>query len=317
MPKLLCFTLALLLISPGTAVAECQVLVTDTDGSPLPATFLVISPKYPRIQVGIQPAQTVSTDRDGKFDCDSLPSGSFFISAMREGSRSVVGWVHIEELVDYRLTITLAPIEECKEEAGGFRLEYVKMPQSNMSLISQRLRDFDEPRLCSPVHESVEEAYRFLWSRSFHPAIVATVTFLKDGSAYSSVKELRQTETGTYRLIRYERREVQNDRSSLQWTHLSDKAFIALWKGELGRVVWNAPAEIVKPPDLDGATWTIEARKPEQCHAVSRSNPEEIDKMRYAGSWILRLANWKVFVDEIYYRPRLHLRLISPLPIVL
>ncbi len=299
MTLLLLFTLVLFLGPWPTAAADCQVVVRDMSGSPLPSAMLVVTPKF-LLPGTNQRAQALRADRDGNVECRSLPPGSRHIWAFKEGHRSVNGWIRIDEPGDFRLTIKLSPIGACKEETGEINLEYLRMPASSKSRISKQLEKFDDSPLCTPVAGSADEAYRFLWLRSFHPAILATVTFLKDGTAHSVVRELKRTGETDYKLVTHDRRGVDNNHWGAEGDPRSAEDYITYWKMALGKYLWKAPAEIVRPPGLDGATWTIEARKAGKCHVVSRWSPDASDAVHYAGSSILRLADWKVYPDEIY-----------------
>jgi hypothetical protein len=148
-----------------------------------------------------------------------------------------------------------------------------------------------EPDLCSQANlEDVRESYRFLWLRTFHPPVLVHLRFQQNGQVTLSYKETNgQGGYETGRLVVSNRIDVRE----LLLRKTGDPEQIELildgFKQELEQHFWGQPSWIEDDSiRLDGATWTLEGTRKNQCHVVTRWSPP-------AGSGFRRLSEKLLF----------------------
>lgn len=137
------------------------------------------------------------------------------------------------------------------------------------------------------ARSSADEAYRFLWLRSFHHPVAVRVE-ASGGTAALVAVELDGTgghEPGTVE------RRTERSLSKEEWTTLVVAINAATF--------WDAPTEDPGAKVEDGAQWIIEGRRQGRYHVVERSSPGA-GPVRAAGEAFLRAAHLSLPPDEMY-----------------
>lgn len=140
----------------------------------------------------------------------------------------------------------------------------------------------EEPLARSPA----DEAYRFLWLRSFHHPVAVRIEASAGTSALIAV-ELDGAggyEPGTAK------RRLERALSEQEWTTLVTAINAASF--------WDAPTT-TPPQDEDGAQWIIEGYRHGKYHAVDRDSSGS-GPIRSVGEAFLRAAHLSFPADEMY-----------------
>ena len=64
---------------------------------------------------------------------------------------------------------------------------------------------------------------------------------------------------------------------------------------------WNLPFRVKRGVIwVDGATWTIEGRRGDECHVVTRWSPEPGEEFRMFAEFLMQLSGKRFYYDEVY-----------------
>jgi hypothetical protein len=141
----------------------------------------------------------------------------------------------------------------------------------------------EEPLARSPA----DEAYRFLWLRSFHHPVSVRIEASSGTSALVAV-ELDGAggyEPGTAKL------RTERSLSEQQWTSLVAAINAATF--------WDVPTKDPTEEGIDGAQWIIEGHRHGTYHVVERWSPGS-GPIRSAGEAFLRAAHLSFPANEMY-----------------
>ena len=130
-----------------------------------------------------------------------------------------------------------------------------------------------------------DEAYRFLWLRSFHDQVVVRVERSEGGATLTALQLAGPIGHGDGSIVRYEKRKLGTD----EWTALT-RAIDAAGFGDL-------------PPDdgiqgLDGAAWVLEGKRGASHHVVARWEPKP--EFRAACLAFLEAARFTFPASDVY-----------------
>ncbi len=152
---------------------------------------------------------------------------------------------------------------------------------------SATLAAMDEPVLSRMAGNNIE-IYRFLWFRSFHPAVVVRV-WSAGTEQCMSVKQLDglgQYVNGEHVLPKNLAVDTNRPLAEGEW-----KKFIEL----LARAdVWSMPTVDGRPSAEDGAFWIMEGVRNQQYHVVDRQSPNNGGYYREACVYLLRISRLRI-----------------------
>jgi hypothetical protein len=138
------------------------------------------------------------------------------------------------------------------------------------------------------AHSAADEAYRFLWLRSFHHPVSVRIEASSGTSALIGV-ELDGAggyDPGTTKL------RTKRSLSEQEWTTLVATINAAAF--------WDVPTEDAKDEEVeDGAQWIIEGHRHGTYHVVERSSPGS-GPIRAVGEAFLRAAHLSFPANEMY-----------------
>ena len=153
---------------------------------------------------------------------------------------------------------------------------------------SHRLAQMHEPSLAS-LNGSTVEAYRFLWLRSFPPAVAIRLWNCGNARCLSvkQIGKLVPSPDGGYMfddtLTADETRVLSLD----EWNTFRDLIQVAEF--------WQTPSQNDDPVPFDGAWWVMEGYRNREFNVVSRNSP--IDGAYYeAGRYLIKISG--IPVDE-------------------
>jgi len=154
---------------------------------------------------------------------------------------------------------------------------------------SECLAAFDEPSFWRLSEDSRAECYRFLWLRTFHPAICVRIDITSKGTSELTKK----TGTGECGFGGVGRLTL----NKTGW----------LTKNETGKFlaqldvykIWDEPA-LEERNGLDGARWIFEGIKGGKYHVVDRWSPEKGPVRKIGLAMMTKLAKLKLLYDEVY-----------------
>lgn len=168
---------------------------------------------------------------------------------------------------------------------GAFSPDEVR-EKGFVKFYSNALAAMDEPALASLKQGNIE-VYRFLWLRSFHPAVVVRIWKSGDERCLS-VKQfdgLGEYADDGYVFPKTFSANVTHPITEVEWKH-----FIEL----LGRAnFWAMPTVDGEPLGMDGASWVFEAVRDGQYHLVDRQSPMS-GEYREACVYLLEISGLKV-----------------------
>lgn len=183
----------------------------------------------------------------------------------------------------------------CKDFANKFENTNIYFPKNflddnkesdrfRIRWYTKHLKVMNEPSLLS-VPDEINEAYRFLWLRSFHNPIALRIWRVGEQRCLA-VKE--SDGAGGYepgKIIVNETRPLTED----QWIAFKVKLEQSNF--------WNLGQQDINEQGNDGAQWIVEGNKEKKYHIVDRWGGGE---NRFACLYLLRLSNLKIKEDDIY-----------------
>jgi hypothetical protein len=238
-------------------------------------------------------------DDHGAFGWDGLPASGFYEVVAVCSSRSVASAVFSlrdGEVVDASLAI--------EKDTKATPVTVPEAAPSDLAQSSDVLDAMKEPAFCrDPLAPGLKASYRFLWRRTFHHPVLASVTVAGDGQVSAIYKETDGK--GGYdpgKLIVNKRIDV-----SRRFEGIAPNAEMArdgleqIFGSEADEEFWRLPyrveADVI---GVDGATWIVEGRKAGRCRLVVRWSPPESDPLRRFAWTLLGLTGQKFTYDEVY-----------------
>ena len=153
---------------------------------------------------------------------------------------------------------------------------------------SKQLRALDEPSLWSLSKTQNEEAYRFLWLRTFHHPVAIRIDVNADGT--SQVISKMTSGAGGYdpgQLVLNSKSLLTKDQTDSFLGKIKEHQF------------WQLPTKR-ESGGLDGAQWILEGVKDGKYHIVDRWSPTD-GPVRAIGLLMLNeFTNLKILKKEIY-----------------
>ena len=156
---------------------------------------------------------------------------------------------------------------------------------------SQQLSALREGRMAVGIPHGTQEAYRFLWLRSFHHPVAIRVYSSQTGAVAVTSEAAG---AGGYAPGSVTRRDS---------VVLSDREWHALTVLIEREKFWDRPAVDTSRAGLDGAEWVVEGRWDTRYTLVSRWSPRDTDStafMRTLGLAFLRVGHVVVPPAEVY-----------------
>lgn len=231
------------------------------------------------------------TDAEGRFSLPVAAPGKYQLGA---------------ELAGFdRVTLDFAVSEDTDSKWLELLLPYSFTPLERA--LPDQLWRYEEPLdalgeeyLCASIEEpDVVETYRFLWLRSFHPAVLVRLSVLKEGRVVSLYKETDAPWGG--QLLPPEDVDVL---ATLNVgggpVKISFETFLEHFRELAEEFFWSQPFR-KKAVGVDGATWILEGRREGECHVVDRWSPPTSEPMRvFAERLLLYYAGKRPYYDEVY-----------------
>ena len=176
--------------------------------------------------------------------------------------------------------------------AGFLRTAHARADSFIYAWYSRELVSLGEPRLIDAAAHDDDEAYRFLWIRSFDPVVAVRVQLLHDGRPIAIVSQTAHS--AAFELSPRTRRDTiplsasdwQGLRTTLEREHF-----------------WTMPPTNPEPGGLDGAQWVIEGLRGGRYHIADRWTPSDTGTgapMRRTGLRFIRLGRVNAAPERIY-----------------
>jgi len=282
------------------ALAGCEARVTDLGGAPVNRATVVVK-AWGQSRGPWYDARLTRTDREGRFPCDRLSVGTYSLTAFRNDYLPTGAMLRVIAGGDYQLRIRLAKSDErdAVGEHDWVELRYDRMPEATLAAYSETFSLLGEPPACVPLPDGIAEAYRLLRSRSLDADFFVSAAFTDDHRLRTAVKEMPRVFDADD-VVHHPPREIDLEADAASGSATIDKDAVAFYRSELAHL-WDLTAMFVTPPDTDGSSWTIEMRKGDGCHVVTRSSDRDANwyGVLFAASRIMRFAGWKIYPDEM------------------
>jgi hypothetical protein len=164
-------------------------------------------------------------------------------------------------------------------------------PRSNQFLsdwYSKQLKALDEPSLWSLSKTQKEQAYRFLWLRTFHRPVAVRIEVNADGTSRLTTK--MASGAGGYDPGQL----VLNSKSLV--TKEQTDSFL----GKITGLLFWELAPTREPGGVDGAQWILEGVKDGKYHIVDRWSPKDGPVRAIGLIMLTELAKLKIPDKELY-----------------
>ena len=163
------------------------------------------------------------------------------------------------------------------------------LPESDRERYTEILAEFNEPSLWKLCEDARAECYRFLWLRTFHPAVCIRIDVTSKGTGELTKKigtgECGFNGVGPLTL------------DKLEWLTKED---VAKFRAQLQIFkMWDEPT-LDGSMGLDGAQWIFEAVKEDTYHVVGRWSPKDGPVRTIGLKMMIDLAKLKLLYEEVY-----------------
>jgi hypothetical protein len=173
----------------------------------------------------------------------------------------------------------------------GILAEKPQMSEFREQWYAKELKVLKEPSLWElSKTQQKAETYRFLWLRSFHPAISIRIDVNDDGSATVTIKSNNNKGRGKpEKLVKTKIRRLTDEQTQLFLDRVSDWGF------------WAQPTiEKTDVMGADGARWILEGVKSRKYLILDRWSPTA-GPVRDLGTYMLFvIADLKLLYTEVY-----------------
>ena len=163
------------------------------------------------------------------------------------------------------------------------------LPERERESYSEALVGFGEPSLWRLREDQRAECYRFLWLRTFDPAICVRIEISTNGLG-ELTKKVGTGECGfggVGRLSLNKRKRLTNQETAKFQAQLQ---FYRIW----------AEPTLEERSGLDGARWIFEGVKAGAYHVVDRWCPENGPVRTIGLNMMIKLAKLKLLYQEVY-----------------
>jgi len=276
--------------SSGKAIIRGSVQASNNE--PVVNALILLLPS------NYQPARS---GPDGSFEIPSLPPGSYTLIVVEDG---FVPWARHDIVLEQGETVRVQVRLE-KSAAAPAEVAYESPTPKELKYYAKVLAILQEPGFCSTaLPKGVIESYRFLWLRSFHPAVLIHLTIFddervvvtykeSDGASGYEINKLMVNWTADVKQV-FNKRIKNGDKEVL-------RDLITAIRQTAEEGLWNQPYRLDDGLlHMDGAGWNVEGVRSTGCRLVHRWSSIEGDPLRKLANLIIYASGKRFYYDEVY-----------------